>query len=79
MIFDKFSKIIAIKDSPIVDSPQFGRVQAYKVGDVFEVMTSFSNEVVVWHPLINSSMSLDSSNFVYLSDFRNDKIEKIIS
>jgi hypothetical protein len=79
MIFDKFSKIIAIKDSPVIDSSQFGkRIQAYKTGDVFEVMSSFSDQVVVWHPKIESTMAMNSDNFVLLSEWRNDKIEKLI-
>jgi len=77
--FNKFEKVIAIKDAPIVDSKQFGNdIQAYKKGDIFEVMSSFSNQIVVWHSKIESTMALDSDNFELLSEFRNKKIDSIL-
>lgn len=78
-IFEKNSKVIAIKDAPIVDSKQFGNdIQAYKRGDIFEVVSSFSDQIIVWHPKIRSTMALDSSNFELLSEFRNKKIDSIL-
>lgn len=77
--FNKFVKVIAIKDAPIVDSKQFGNgIQAYKKGDIFEVMSSFSDQIVVWYPKIESTMAMDSKNFELLSEFRNAKIDKIL-
>jgi hypothetical protein len=67
-MFNKFVKVIAIRDAPIVDSRQFGNgIQAYKKGDIFEVMSSFSEEIVVWHSKIGSTMALESKNFELLS------------
>ena len=78
-VFNKFVKVIAIEDSPIVNSLQFGNgIQAYKKGDIFEVMSSFTDQIVVWHPNIGSTMALDSNNFELLSEFRNKKIDSIL-
>jgi len=78
-MFNKFVKVIAIRDAPIVDSRQFGNgIQAYKKGDIFEVMSSFSEEIVVWHSKIGSTMALESKNFELLSEFRNKKIDSIL-
>lgn len=78
-MFNKFEKVIAIEDAPIVDSKQFGnRIQAYKKGDIFEVVSSFTNQIVVWHPKIGSTMALESKNFQLLSDFRDKKIDSIL-
>lgn len=78
-VFNKFVKVIAIKDAPIVDSKQFGNgIQAYKKGDIFEVMSSFTDQIVVWHPKVGSTMSLESKNFELLSEFRNKKIDSIL-
>lgn len=78
-ILNKFVKVIAIKDSPIVNSKQFGNgIQAYKKGDIFEVISSFSDQIVVWHPKIESTMAMDSKNFELLSEYRNVKIDKIL-
>ena len=78
-VFNKFSRVIAIKDSPVVSSIQFGNnIQAYKKGDIFEVMSSFTDQIVVWHPKIGSTMALDSKNFELLSEFRNKKIDSIL-
>jgi hypothetical protein len=78
-VFNKFVKVIAIEDSPIVNSLQFGKgVQAYKKGDIFEVMSSFTDQIIVWHPKIGSTMALDSKNFELLSEFRNKKIDSIL-
>lgn len=78
-VFNKFVRVIAIKDAPIVNSKQYGNgIQAYKKGDIFEVMSSFSDQIVVWHPKIDSTMALDSSNFELLSEFRNNKIDSIL-
>jgi len=78
-VFNKFVKVIAIKDAPIVDSKQFGNgIQAYKKGDVFEVMSSFGGQIVVWYPKIGSTMALESKNFELLSEFRNKQIDEII-
>ena len=77
--FNKFSQVIAIKDAPIVNSKQFGNViQAYKKGDKFEVMSSFSDQIVVWHPMIGSTMALDADNFELLEEFRDRQINKIL-
>jgi hypothetical protein len=77
--FDKFSQVIAIKDAPIVNSKQFGNViQAYKKGDKFEVMSSFVDEIVIWHPVIGSTMACDSDNFELLEEFRDRQINKIL-
>lgn len=78
--FNKFSKVIAIKNAPIVDSKQFGNgIQAYKKGDIFEVVApSFVDLIVVWHPKIESTMALPSNNFELLSEFRNKKIDSIL-
>jgi hypothetical protein len=82
--FNKFSQVIAIKDAPIVNSPthlakQFGNViQAYKKGDKFEVMSSFVDEIVIWHPVIGSTMACDSDNFELLEEFRDKQINKIL-
>jgi len=78
-IFNKFVKVIAIEDAPIVDSKQFGNeIQAYKKGDIFEGMSSFTDQIVVWYPKIGSTMALDSKNFQLLSEFRNKKIDSIL-
>ena len=78
-MFDKFTKVIAISDAPIIESTQFGNnVRAYKKGDIFEVMSSFTDQIVVWHPLIQSSMSLNSDNFEELITHRTKKIESIL-
>jgi hypothetical protein len=78
-MFNKFVKVISIRDSPIVDSKKFGNgIQAYKKGDVFEVMSSFTDQIVVWHSKIGSTMALESKNFELLSEFRNKKIDEII-
>lgn len=78
-IFNKFVKVIAIEDAPIVDSKQFGNgIQAYKKGDIFEVVSSFTDQIVVWYPKIGSTMALDSKNFQLLSDFRDKKIDSIL-
>jgi hypothetical protein len=77
--FNKFSQVIAVKDAPIVNSKQFGNgIQAYKKGDKFEVMSSFSDQIVVWHPMIGSSMACDSENFELLEEFRDKKINNIL-
>jgi hypothetical protein len=77
-IFNKFVQVIAIKDAPIVNSKQFGNViQAYKKGDKFEVMSSFTDQIVVWHPKFEL-MAMDSKNFELLSEHRNAKIDKIL-
>ena len=77
--FNKFSQVIAIKDAPIVNSKQFGNgIQAYKKGDKFEVMSSFSDQIVVWHPMIGSTMALDADNFELLEEFRDRQINKIL-
>jgi hypothetical protein len=78
-IFNKFVQVIAIKDAPIVNSKQFGNgIQAYKKGDKFEVMSSFSNEIVVWHPMIGSTMACDSNNFELLEDFRDKQLHNVL-
>jgi len=89
-MFNKFVKVISIRDSPIVDSKQFGNgIQAYKKGDIFEVLSSFRSknllsgtididQIVVWHPKIGSTMALESKNFQLLSEFRNKKIDSIL-
>lgn len=77
-IFNKFVQVIAIKDAPIVNSKQFGNVQAYKKGDKFEVMSSFTDQIVVWHPVIGSTMACDSDNFELLEEFRDKQINKIL-
>jgi hypothetical protein len=78
-IFNKFVQVIAIKDAPIVNSKQFGNeIQAYKKGDKFEVMSSFSNEIVVWHPMIGSTMACDSNNFELLEDFRDKQLNNVL-
>lgn len=77
--FNKFSQVIAIKDSPIVNSKQFGNgIQAYKKGDKFEVMSSFSGQIVIWHPVIGSTMACDSDNFELLEEFRDKQINNIL-
>ena len=89
-MFNKFVKVIAIRDAPIVDSRQFGNgIQAYNKGDIFEVLSAFRSknllsgtididQIVVWHPKIGSTMALESKNFELLSEFRNKKIDEII-
>jgi hypothetical protein len=89
-VFNKFVKVIAIRDAPIVDSRQFGNgIQAYKKGDIFEVLSAFKakditkgtvdiDQIVVWHPKIGSTMALESKNFELLSEFRNKQIDEII-
>jgi hypothetical protein len=77
--FNKFSQVIAIKDAPIVNSKQFGNgIQAYKKGDKFEVMSSFNDQIVVWHPMIESTMALDSDNFELLIDYRDKQINSVL-
>jgi hypothetical protein len=77
--FPQFSKIVAIKDSPVVNSQLFGKnIQAYKIGDIFEVKSCFHNECVIFHPLVNSTMSVKSENFILLEEWRNTKIDEII-
>jgi len=79
MKFNNFSKVIAIKDAPIVNSKEFGNgIQAYKKGDIFEVISTFGNEIVVWQPLVGSTMALNSDNFDYLRDFRDRQINNIL-
>jgi len=75
-----FDKVIAIESGPIVDSKQFGNgVQAYKKGDIFEIVApSFIDMIVVWHPKIGSTMALSSNNFELLSEFRNRKIDETL-
>jgi hypothetical protein len=77
--FNKFSQVIAIKDAPIVNSKQFGNgIQAYKKGDKFEVMSSFTDQIVIWHPKINSTMACDSNNFELLEDFRDKQLNNVL-
>jgi hypothetical protein len=78
-IFNKFVQVIAIKDAPIVNSNQFGNgIQAYKKGDIFEVISSFSGQILIWNSKFDSIMAVDSSNFELLSEHRNAKIDKIL-
>jgi len=79
MKFNNFSKVIAIKDAPIVNSKEFGNgIQAYKKGDKFEVMSSFNDQIVIWHPMIGSTMACDSKNFELLEEFRDKQINNIL-
>jgi hypothetical protein len=77
--FEKGMTVIAINDSPRMFSTHFGDgVQAYKKGDKFKVINTYSDEIVVWHPLINSTMSLSAKNFQILEEYRQEKIETIL-
>jgi hypothetical protein len=73
-------KVIAIKDAPIVNSKQFGNgIQAYKKGDKFDaVMLSFTDQIVIWHPKINSTMACNSNNFELLEDFRDKQLHNVL-
>ena len=81
--FEKGQTVIAINDSPRMNSAYFGNgVQAYKKGDKFKVISTYGNkdfdEIVVWHPLIDSTMSLSAKNFQLLEEFREEKIHTIL-
>jgi len=72
--------IIAIEDGPIVDSKTFGNgIQAYKKGDIFESSySSFPEQILIWNSKFGSIMSVDSSKFELLSEYRDGKIDKIL-
>ena len=70
--------IIAIKDAPIFKS-KVGERQAYKLGDKFKIVSYFSKEeIIIWHPLIESTMAVNAKNFETLEQYRQKQINKII-
>ena len=84
--FNKFSKIIAIKDAPIVNSSQqyaftgiTGDIQAFKTGDVFEVISTFAGVIIVYHPKFKIQMAVDSDKFELLENHRNNKLNQILN
>jgi len=77
--FNKFSQVIAIKDAQIVYSKEFGDgIQAYKKGDKFEVISSFTDQIVVWYPMIGSTMAFNSDNFETIEEHRLKQINNIL-
>ena len=72
------TKVIAIKDSPVVNSAQFGKAaRAYKVGDIFELRIEFEDQLVIYHPL-TVTMAVTKENFKKLQEHRNTRIDEII-
>jgi hypothetical protein len=72
-------RVIAINDGPVVNSPTFGdNIQAYKKGDQFEVISYWPDQIVVWHPLVGSTIALNSKNFITLQEYRNNLLDTII-
>lgn len=80
----KFDKIIAIADSPLngeikanIKRLGFPIERAYKKGDVFELLSMFSDCYVIWHPVINTSMSVSKNDFVSLSKWRDARLNEL--
>ena len=82
----KFDKVICIIDAPLIDKnidlsrhhlPNLDR--AYKVGDIYEVVSIWSDQLVIWYPPLNSTMSVNRDNFILLSEWRDRKIESVLN
>lgn len=83
-------KVICINDAPIVaqseDLVRFRQMtglynfdRVYKVGDIFEVVSDWcDDELLIWYPPINSTMSVSKKNFVRLDEWRDKKISDIL-
>lgn len=51
--------------------------RAYKKGDVFEVLSTFDKDYVVYHPIIKTSMSVSMEHFITISEWRDNQLNKI--
>lgn len=72
-------KIIAIKDAPVINSPQFGNgIRAYQKGEIFDVVSDFGDQVVIWNKIVNSTMSCNRENFIPLQEWRQKQLDKVI-
>jgi hypothetical protein len=75
----KDTYVIAIKDAPLIDSKQFGhKLQAYRRGDIFKVHSIFSDQVVIWNKILESTIACNIENFEILSEHRNKQLNKIL-
>lgn len=70
--------VIAINDAPLINSNQYGTIRAYKRGDIYKVYSFFSDQVIIWNDIINSTMACNIENFEILSEHRHKQLNKIL-
>lgn len=71
--------VIAIKDSPIISSHYGQQLQAYRVGDKFEVIKIFDEDhIIVWHTKFGYEMVVCVNCFETLDFHRGKMIDKVL-